>query len=41
MRPDLADRIRGNYSLDPFHNDANIVALCDWVAEETSGYTFG
>jgi hypothetical protein len=31
VRPDLADRVRGSFQLDPFHKDANLPALLEWI----------
>jgi hypothetical protein len=32
VRPDLAERVRGKVTLDPFYKDANLPAFLEWVA---------
>lgn len=37
VRPEIADRIRGNGALDPFYIDANIPAFAEFVRENWNG----
>ncbi len=35
VAPDLADKIRANHDIDPFHKDENLDAFWEFLVKET------